>query len=139
MTAQQNGKEFEKYIDEILRTNYKEVYNEKIIRQKYDFITGIDHILKINNIIICIQDKLTNRKITNSQINHFISGINQLKTIIDNINYFYIGLYISKKPFSAYAQKIANINYISSIHDEDVNKIKIKLFIFLYDFNNLSN
>lgn len=138
MSAQQKGKKFEKDINNLLKRNYKEVYNETYIRNKYDYITGIDHVLKINNILICIQDKWTKKPISNSQINHFISSIEQLKEVLNNDNNTYIGLYISKKPFSKIAKKIANKKYISSINDENDKNIKQKLLMFLYDFNNLS-
>jgi len=140
MTPQQEGKNFELYIYNILQQSNYALYTEQDIRKKYKHITAIDHILECNNTILCFQDKWTSSTISNEKVNHFISAILQLEVELrnnNNNNYKFIGIYLSKNPFSKPAQIIANkFPYeLKSIYCNDFNTIKNELIHYLYSKN----
>jgi len=136
-TPQEKGRQFEKEIYELLSKTKFQVFNEIDIRKKYKFITAIDHLLLCNNNMYCFQDKWTSKSISNTQINHFISGIEQLKIKLKYYNYKYIGIYLSKTNLSTNAIEIVNEynknNLIIYITDNNIESIKYKLINYLYD------
>lgn len=131
-TPQQNGREFELIIHNLLLQTKCNVYSERYIRKRYSHITGIDHILEYNNLMFCFQDKWLKYNISNRDINHFNAGIQDLKNI--HQNYHFIAIYLSKTPLSKEAQKIAYQYNIISINSFDINIIIRKLMEFLYGF-----
>ena len=129
------GKNFEKEIQKHLEKTHLHVFSEKEIRQAYSYITCIDHLIQYGNYVFCFQDKWSKNTISNSQINHFISGIGQLKE--EYPNKIFIGIYISKNSLSKPAKDIINSNsrlQIYSIYNEDKTIIFNELSIFLHEF-----
>lgn len=129
------GKKFEKEIHQYLKKTHLRVFSEIEIRQIHSYITGIDHLIPHGNYFFCFQTKWSKNTISNSQINHFISGIEQLKEKYPN-NIF-IGIYISKSSLSKPAKDIIDSNsrlQIYSICNEDKTIIFNELSMFLHEF-----
>lgn len=144
LTKQKLGFIFEDNIHELISQTTYTILREKEIVNKYSLLAyGIDHIMYLEECIICIQDKWRSSKPSLSDINHFTSAV---KYINDNEFKKCVGIYLSKEPLTAGALKAfeyennKGINYFFSIYDDNmdqiVHKIK-KIFyenkIFLYE------
>jgi hypothetical protein len=142
LNAQSNGRLFETEIHSFLnRTKHDVLMNEKQIRQIDNTITAIDHLLIMNDICYCFQDKWLKNTISNSDFNHFIKCVESVSTKI-NYNKIY-AIYLSNNDLSSIANKIfieennkyfrgeSNIEYIK-INSYDKKIVIKKLHEFLH-------
>lgn len=114
------GFELERKIhNSVLQISQKiKIFRENDITRIYGNIAyGIDHLIYIDNYMICIQDKWENKKPSIRDINHFISAINMIcnKTNKELL----LALFISKQKFSKTGTNIfieTNNNYSNDIY-----------------------
>lgn len=137
MTAQDKGREFEKYIHNNILSNIKYLLlSEKEVRSKYgNSNSAIDHLIEKDELIICIQDKYEQTSSPISKINHFITCVNNINQIT---NKRCIGIYLSLKAITKpgleafdFQNKCGN-NFIS-IFNDDKKEIFMKLKSLLYE------
>jgi predicted helicase len=138
MTPQQKGKIFENDIHNFIINTKKLVLREIDIKREFGTnISGIDHLIICDNYCICLQDKLQQTTITNSQVGHFITCVNNLSR---KLNKRCIGIFISNNNFSSHAEKqifdenSANmINKFDIIYDQNFDNLCRKIMLFLYE------
>lgn len=137
ITKQKLGFMFENNIHEFISQTKYTILREKEIVNKYSCLAyGIDHLMYLEECIICIQDKWRSSKPSLSDINHFISAV---KYINDNEFKKCVGIYLSKEPLTAYASKAfeyennKKINYFFSVYDNDMDKIIHKITKIFYE------
>lgn len=136
-TKQQLGYKFEDDVHELISQSNYQVLREKEIVNKYSVLSyGIDHLIYLPNLIICIQDKWRDTKPSLSDINHFIKS---LENIHIKENYIKcIGIYLSKSPITKYGLEAFEFennkgnNYFLSIHEESMEIILNKLTVLFY-------
>ncbi len=144
ISAQSNGRLFEKEIHEFLsKTKYDVLMNETQIRNIDSTITAIDHLLLVDDVYYCFQDKWLKNTISNSDFNHFIKCVESVSNKINN-NYKIYAIYLSNQDLSSIANKVfieennkyfngqSNIHYIK-INSYDKNTIINRLHEFLHN------
>ncbi len=142
MSKQDLGCKFETQIHELLQltklTN-KNILREKDIKKYSVHITGIDHLIDLDDFCIAIQDKYVHsHKPTNTDIHHFKTCVNDLSKILKKKIY---GIYLSILEPTAPAKK--SIEYENSLknnefnfmHHENKEKLVFELLQFLYSKN----
>ena len=134
ITPQALGFEFERRVHYFLQKIRQKVYTEKDIRSKYH-ISGIDHLLCIDMVILCFQCKWQSKSLTIRQTNDFIQCVNKMSEITGKKC---IGVFVSNQDFSLPSHKaisdenLRQKNEFSCIHHENIEKIKNKLMDLLY-------
>jgi hypothetical protein len=137
MTPQERGRQFETNIHNFLLKTNKVVLREKDIKHEHGGnISGIDHFIDCGTYGLCIQDKLQKIKITTSQVGHFICCVNNLSK---KIGKKCIGIFITNKPFSPFAEKQIldenNTNHSNNfdiIYDDNFNILCDKIMCYFY-------
>ncbi len=106
MSAQAYGKQFESEVHAVLtKTKPDLLLNETQIRKQYPTITAIDHLLLIDDICFCFQDKWLSSNISISDFNHFSKCVETTAKIIDTKLF---AVYVSNVEFSNIADKQLN-------------------------------
>ena len=148
-SPQMNGIIFEKNIHNFLsKTRNQMLLNETEVRKIDNTITAIDHLLVVNDIYYCFQDKRLKTPISNADFNHFIKCVEKVSAKIENK---VVAVYLSFTDFSSIANKQLeeeNVKYYegkTKIEFVKINKMDFKLIrndlqyyfhcnnIFLYD------
>lgn len=136
MTQQQNGRDFENKIHKLLLKTKLKVLREIDIKQKYgQNITGIDHMIEFNNICLCFQDKYQKTSISNSQVGHFITCVNNIS---DLLNKKCIGIFISNIDFSSISKQQIEVennkqkNEFNIIFDNNYVQLIKKILNYFY-------
>jgi len=136
MSAQQNGRDFENKIHKLLSKTKLPVLREIDIKQKFgQNISGIDHMIEISNICLCFQDKHQKTSISNVQVGHFITCVNNISDILQKKC---IGIFISNIDFSNIAiqeieiENIKNKNEFNIIYDNKYVDLMKKILFYFY-------
>ena len=133
------GRDFEEHIHSIIsKTKNTTILQEKNIRSKYStHISGIDHLIISDELIVAIQDKFVkSRKPTNTDIHHFKTCVNDLSKILNKkIVAVYLSLLEPTKP-AAESFKFENSNgnnYFLFINNNNENTLILSFIDFLYE------
>lgn len=99
---------FENYVHKELKKTRLSVYTEhEIINTFGNHITAIDHMIVLDNINICIQDKYCKDTINITQVSHFMQTVNTVSQIM---NKPCIGIYLSKSKLTGPSNNAFTIN-----------------------------
>lgn len=136
LSRQKLGYIFENTVHNLIsQTNYK-VLREKDIIKKYGIIYyGIDHIINLQEYVICIQDKWRDTKSTLSDVNHFIKTIEKIG---DAENKRCIGIYLSKlsitkNAFDAFEYENIKMKHkFISLSNDNMDKLLYELTYLFY-------
>jgi len=102
------GMIFENNVHKQLKKIKYPVYTEQEIINMYgNHITAIDHMIVLDNFIVCIQDKYSKDPITIDKTNHFMQTVNTVSQII---NKPCIGIYLSKSKLTGPSNNAFNNN-----------------------------
>ena len=139
LTNQQLGMKFEDKIHNFLSRTKRNVLREIDVKRRFgQSISGIDHFIEFDNICLCLQDKLLSKTITNSQVGHFITCVNNISAMTMKKC---IGIFISNVDFSLVSKQQINLensknsNYFSIIFNSDFNQLKRDIMMYLYNNN----
>jgi hypothetical protein len=139
MTAQQNGRDFENKIHKLLSKTKLNVLREIDIKQKFgNNISGIDHFIEFTDMCLCFQDKNQKTSISNSQVGHFITCVNNISSIL---NKKCIGIFISNIDFSSVSKQQIDFennkqkNEFIIIFDLNYVELMRKILFYLYSNN----
>ncbi len=139
MFSSNNGIIFENNVHKQLKKTKYPVYNELEVMNMFgNHITGIDHMIILDNMCICIQDKYCKVPINITNTSHFTQTVNIISQII---NRPCIGIYLSydkfvgqnNKAFFPNNQMIMN-NFIAIYGNTEKNLIS-NLMEYLYSIN----
>ena len=140
-TKQQLGFLFEDYVHILIsQSNYKVLREREIVNIYSVLSSGIDHLIYLQDFIICIQDKWSDSKIGLSDINHFLKSVENIY-IRENYKKC-IGIYLSRVPITKSGinafecENAKGINYFVPIHDDNMKQILNKLTTLFY-LNNI--
>jgi superfamily II DNA or RNA helicase len=125
MSSKNPGIELEQKVHESIQTISQKIkiFRETDITRIYGKIAnGIDHLILINDKMICIQDKWEKRKPCIRDINHFTSAVDMICNKIDKE--LLLVLFISKKKFT----KTGN-----NIFVENNKNIPSDIYVNIYD------
>jgi hypothetical protein len=138
-TPQQLGVNFENDIHKFLSRTNKTVLRENDIKKKFGMhITAIDHLIELDNTCLCFQDKYQKFNISNSQISHFISCVNNLSMAMQKKC---IGIYISNNDLSSISKQqvltenMKNNNIFINFFDNNIDILYKKLLLYFYENN----
>ena len=142
LTKQQLGYLFEDCVHELISHSNFQVLREKEIVEKYSNLSyGIDHLIYLQDFIICIQDKWRDIKSSLSDINHFIKCVENIH--VKENNKKCIGIYLSKIVITKGGvdafefENRKNCYYFLSLYDDNIKMLLNKLTKFLYDMTNV--
>jgi hypothetical protein len=139
MTTQQTGRDFENAIHNFLLQTKKMVLREIDVKRRFGYnITGIDHFIEFDNICLCFQNKYQKSTITNAQVGHFITCVNNISDIIHKKC---IGIFISNNDLSLVSKQQIEFennkykNHYIIIYDSNYNNLIQKLLGYFYNNN----
>lgn len=119
-SPQMNGIIFEKDIHKFLsKSRYQMLLTETEVRRIDNTITAIDHLLVVNDVYYCFQDKRMKSTISNSDFNHFIKCVEKVSAKTENP---VVAVYLSFTDFSSVANK--QLEEENTKYDEGKTKIK---------------
>jgi hypothetical protein len=120
---------------QIKKTKYPVYTEREIINMFGNHITAIDHMITLDNINICIQDKYCKDPIPIDKTNHFMQTVNTVSQII---NKPCIGIYLSHskltKPsnYAFMTNNQLNINKFIEINGNSEKELINNLMEYLY-------
>jgi len=133
------GRLFEQHVHKMLLLTRHQVLSERDIINKFgNHITAIDHMIDLNNVVLCVQDKFQQANISISQLNHFTHTVN---CVSDITNKKCIGIYLSKSGLSKPCiesmsfENSKNKNYYKSIYSNSEDELLFRFALYLYDNN----
>lgn len=136
MSAQQFGKNFEDKIHKFLCKTKKQIYREIDIRRRFgQNISAIDHLIELDNLYLCFQDKYQKTSITNAQVGHFITCVNNISDISMKKC---IGIFISNNDLSSVSKQQIdfennkNKNEYIIIYDDNYGNLIKKMLHYFY-------
>ena len=136
ITPQERGRQFETTVHYFISQTKCIIMRENDIIKKYGVNNkGIDHLIYVNNYIICIQDKWMSSKPSLSCVHHFIKCVENISEIE---KCKCIGIYLSNLPLTSVALQVFDIenwknkNHYVSIYDENEEKLLKKLMKMFY-------
>ena len=134
MSEQPNIKNFKYTLHDILKNMNASVYSENEIRNVYNSVNLIDHLIVYNESYIAICDKYIYSK--KNFIEQFIYSIDNLSKFINKRIY---GIYLtSKNPYNTSFNDLSlttNLNHVVTIYNEDINNLINDLLSYLYSNN----
>ena len=136
MSAQQNGRDFENKIHKLLLKTKLQVLREIDIKQKFgQNISGIDHFIEFYNFCLCFQDKYQKTSISNAQVGHFITCVNNISDILHKKC---IGIFISNIDLSSVSKQQIELennkqkNEFNIIFDNNYVELMRKILYYFY-------
>jgi len=136
-SPQKKGIEFENKIHIFLLQSKKQVLREIDVKKRFgQNISAIDHFIEFDNICLCFQDKFQKSAISNAQVGHFITCVNNISDIIQKKC---VGIFVSNNDLSQISkQQILiennkNKNIYHNFFDYNYDNLITQLLCYFYE------